>query len=58
MAMKIATKINSIGGGSNLRGKLSGRLPGGSEAGLDSLEAMQMLQPSFKAAFQGLEGMF
>ena len=55
MAMKIATRINSIEGGSKLRGRLRGRLPGGFEAGLQSLEAMQIAEktPMFRRMKQG-----
>ena len=35
MAMKIATRINSIGGSKRRQGRLRGRLPGGFEAGLE-----------------------
>ena len=55
MAMKIATRINSIEGRSQLRGKLRGRLPGGFDAGLESLEAMEIAAktPMFRRMNQG-----
>lgn len=55
MAMKNATRINSIEGGNKLRGRLRGRLPGGFKAGLESLETMQIAAktPMFRRMKQG-----
>ena len=52
MAVKIATRTNSIEGGSKLRG----RLPGGFEAGLQSLARNEIFKANLEASLEaGLE---